>query len=102
MLALVGVYNCGKLYAKRSLMMTLQEKKNLTLRLNKQLIEQAKLYAAKHNLSVSQLVETYFLNLHELDAKGHTPLVRQLTGIVPESVDVEQAYGDYLVEKYGA
>ena len=82
--------------------MTIQEKKKLTLRLNKQLIEQAKLYAAKHNLSVSQLVETYFLNLPETDEEGHTPLVRQLTGILPESADVEQVYGDYLVEKYGA
>jgi len=80
----------------------IQEKTKLTLRLNKHLIEQAKLYAAKHNLSVSQLVETYFLNLQEADTEGHTPLVRQLTGILPESVDVEQAYGDYLVEKYGA
>ena len=41
--------------------MTIQEKKKLTLRLNKQLIEQAKQYAARHNLSVSELVETYFL-----------------------------------------
>ncbi|MCP4418902.1 MAG: toxin-antitoxin system HicB family antitoxin, partial [Chloroflexi bacterium] len=67
--------------------MTIQEKKKLTLRLNKQLIEQAKLYAAKHNLSVSQLVETYFSNLQEADGEAHTPLVRQLTGILPESVD---------------
>ena len=81
--------------------MALQEKKKLTLRLNKQLIERAKLYAAKHNLSVSQLVETYFLNLQDVDAEEHTPLVRELTGILPESADVKQAYGDYLVEKYG-
>lgn len=81
--------------------MTIQEKKKLTLRLNKRLIEQAKRYAAKHNLSVSQLVETYFLNLQEADTEPHTPLVQQLTGILPQSVDVEQAYGDYLVEKYG-
>ena len=67
--------------------MTIHEKKKLTLRLNKQLIEQAKLYAAKHNLSVSQLVETYFRNLQEVDAEEHTPLVRQLTGILPKSVD---------------
>ncbi len=81
--------------------MTIQEKKKLTLRLNKHLIEQAKLYAAKHNLSVSQLVETYFLHLQEADAEGHTPLVRQLTGILPESVNAKQTHRDYLVEKYG-
>ncbi|WP_420643305.1 DUF6364 family protein [Candidatus Leptofilum sp.] len=81
--------------------MAIQEKKKLTLRLNKQLIEQAKKYAAKHNLSVSELVETYFLHLKNDDAADHTPLVRQLTGILPESVDVEQLHGDHLIEKYG-
>ncbi|MAT96142.1 MAG: hypothetical protein CL608_03280 [Anaerolineaceae bacterium] len=81
--------------------MTIQEKKKLTLRLNKQLIEQAKQYAAKHNLSVSELVETYFLNLKDTDADDHTTLVQQLTGILPESADVEQIYGEHLVDKYG-
>lgn len=81
--------------------MTIREKKKLTLRLNKQLIEQAKLYAAKHNLSVSELVETYFLNLKVTGEDDHTPLVQQLTGILPETVDVERIHGDYLIEKYG-
>ena len=81
--------------------MTLHEKKKLTLRVNEQLIEQAKAYAAKHNLSVSELVETYFLHLKGAEGADHTPLVRQLTGILPESVDVAQLHGDYLVEKYG-
>jgi hypothetical protein len=30
----------------------------------------------------------------------HTPLVRQLTGILPAAVDVEQEYGRYLEENY--
>lgn len=81
--------------------MATHEKKKLTLRLNKRLIEQAKQYAARHNLSVSELVETYFLNLKEADSEEHTPLVQQLTGILPESVDVEHMYGEYLADKYG-
>jgi hypothetical protein len=81
--------------------MTLQEKKKLTLRINKRLIEQAKLYAAKHNVSVSELVETFFLRLEESEEGTHTTLVRQLTGILPESVDAEQLYADHLMEKYG-
>lgn len=81
--------------------MTAQEKTKLTLRLNKRLIEQAKAYAARHNLSVSEMVETYFLNLKETENEAHTPLVRQLTGILPESLDVEATYGDYLADKYG-
>ncbi len=81
--------------------MTFQEKKKLTLRLNKQLIEQAKEYAARHNISVSELVETFFLRLEDADEKGHTQLVRQLTGILPEEVDVEKEYADHLMEKHG-
>ena len=80
--------------------MTLQEKKMLTLRLNRRLIEHAKQYAAKHNVSVSELVETFFRRLEDSDEAAHTPLVRQLTGILPEEVDVEQLYADYLLEKY--
>jgi hypothetical protein len=81
--------------------MTIQEKRKLTLRLNKRLIEQAKKYAAKHNISVSELVETFFLRLEDADDEGHTLLVRQLTGILPEVVDVEQEYADHLMAKYG-
>ena len=84
--------------------MLTQEKKKLTLRVNAQLIEQAKQYAAEGNTSVSQLVEAFF---YELDRKkrasetAHSPLVRQLTGILPPDIDAEQMYGDYLMEKYG-
>jgi antitoxin component of RelBE/YafQ-DinJ toxin-antitoxin module len=81
--------------------MTYQEKKKLTLRLNKRLIEQAKEYAARHNISVSELVETFFLRLEDVDEKGHTQLVRQLTGLLPEEVDAEKEYADHLMEKYG-
>lgn len=81
--------------------MTIQEKKKLTLRLNKRLIEQAKRYAAEHNISVSELVETFFMQLENLEETAHTPLVRQLTGLLPPDVDVEQEYRDHLLEKYG-
>jgi hypothetical protein len=89
------------MYVKGELTMTFQEKKKLTLRLNKRLIEQAKEYATRHNISVSELVETFFLRLEDADVKGHTQLVRQLTGILPEGVDVEKEYAGHLVQKYG-
>ena len=81
--------------------MTFQEKRKLTLRLNKRLIEQAKEYAARHNISVSELVETFFLRLENEDENGHTQLVRQLTGILPGEVDAEKEYNDHLLDKYG-
>ena len=58
----------------RIIKMALQEKKKLTLRLHKRLIEQAKQYAAQHNISVSELVETFFLNLETVDESEHSPL----------------------------
>ena len=81
--------------------MTIQEKKKLTLRLNQQLIKRAKEYAAQHNISVSELVETYFLHLEPEKEPTHTPLVQRLTGILPTDIDVKQEYEEYLVEKYG-
>lgn len=81
--------------------MTIHEKKKLTLRLNRRLIKQAKEYAAQHNISVSELVETYFLHLEGNKGPNHTPLVQRLTGILPADVDVKKEYEDYLEEKYG-
>lgn len=81
--------------------MTIHEKKKLTLRLNQRLIEQAKEYATQHNISVSELVETYFLYLDLEREPAHTPLVQRLTGLLPADVDVKQEYEEYLIEKYG-
>ncbi|MFQ5400797.1 MAG: DUF6364 family protein [Anaerolineae bacterium] len=79
----------------------MQEKKKLTLRVNALLIEQAKAYAAKHNTSLSQLTEVFFHYLGEAEEAEHTPLVRQLTGLLPADMDVEETYHAYLREKYG-
>jgi hypothetical protein len=69
--------------------------------LNKRLIEQAKQYAAQHKISVSELVETFFLNLEEDKETEHSALVNQLTGLLPADIDAEETYKRYLEEKYG-
>jgi hypothetical protein len=81
--------------------MTTAEKRKLILRLNKQLVEQAERYAAQRNISVSELVETFFSRLEAAEETEHTSLVRQLTGILPAASDAEETYGRYLLEKYG-
>ena len=81
--------------------MTNQGKKRVTLRINQQLIEQAKTYAVEHNISLFELVETYFLHLVREKETTHTPLVQQLAGILPADVDVQEEYNRYLEEKYG-
>lgn len=83
--------------------MTIQEKKKLTLRLDKRLIERARQYADKHNTSISRLVEVFFQNLDKSDEQvtEHTALVQELTGILPAEVDLEAERLAYLLEKYG-
>lgn len=78
-----------------------QEKKRLTLRLDPRLIEQAKAYAAWHHISVSELVEAYFIHLSRQRESVHTPLVQELTGLLPPDEAVEQAHDAYLIQKYG-
>lgn len=79
--------------------MTFQRKSKLTLRLNDQLIEQTKQYAANHNFSVSGKVESFSLRLEDADDRPHSPLVRQLTGILPGEIDVKQVSADHLLDR---
>jgi hypothetical protein len=80
--------------------MLTREKKKLTIRVDAGLIEQAKTYAQTHNTSISRLIEDYF---QELDRQEHikssTPILDELTGILPEPANVDDYY-DYLTEKY--
>ncbi len=80
----------------------------LTLKLNKQVIDKAKKYAASHNKSLSRMIESYLKTLVEKE-KPHSnndieisPFVKSLkTGVkIPADYDYKKAYTDYLAEKY--
>ncbi len=68
----------------------------LTLRLDEDLIQQAKSYAKKRSKSVSQLVADYFASLDKKSKRSSqdlTPIVRSLKGALNGTdVDIE----DYL------
>jgi hypothetical protein len=77
----------------------------LTLKLDKEVIERAKLYAQHQGVSLSRVVESYFLGL----TREEEPTPRALTGIVGElagllagkEVDTsKEAYAEYLTRKY--
>ena len=72
----------------------------LTLKLDKEIIERAKLYARNNNTSLSKLIENMLSRMtssNEDDVKI-TPLVESLSGIInPKEID---DYSDYLAEKY--
>jgi len=75
----------------------------LTLRLEDQLIEQAKSYAAKAGKSVSQLVAEYFKLLTSEKTKSissSTPVTQSLRGLLRESKLDEKDYKKYLEEKH--
>lgn len=77
----------------------------LTLRLEEELIEQAKIYAKQSGKSVSQLVADYFLHLKKAqsnDKKQLPPLTQQLSGLLKNSTieHEKMVYRSHLEDKY--
>ncbi|MDC1469755.1 DUF6364 family protein [Flavobacteriaceae bacterium] len=77
----------------------------LTLKLNQEIIENAKKYASDKKMSLSRIVEAY---LHSLTSEKNetgfeiSPFVKSMaTGInIPTDLDYKEGYSDYLMEKY--
>lgn len=76
----------------------------LTLSLDKKVIEQAKKYAKKKNISLSKLIEGYLdkVSAKEKDEPFISPLVKSLSGVLslPKGFDAKKGYGDFLSQKY--
>ena len=76
----------------------------LTLRMERALIERAKLHGRRTGKSVSQLVADYFRLLDEPAAKptdqAPAPLVDSLRGILGNTVVDESDYRRHLEEKH--
>jgi len=79
--------------------------KKLTLSLNQEVIEKAKLYAKSNNTSLSKMIEAYFESITNIETEKEvktTPLVRSLTGVglLPKGFDYKKSKGKYLIEKH--
>lgn len=75
----------------------------LTLKLDSSVIEQAKLYAKKNNISLSKMIENYLQAITKrTDNKMEiSPLVKSLSGILEDhGSDVGKDYTDFLSDKY--
>ena len=78
----------------------------LTLKLDKDIIEQAKIYAQNKQQSLSGLVENYFRFLLEQEQPSSpsdiSPTVRELSGIIrfDDDLDIREDYTTFLLEKY--
>ncbi|NNE75916.1 MAG: hypothetical protein HKN31_02465 [Pricia sp.] len=77
----------------------------LTLKLNKKIIEKAKVYASEKRISLSRLVESYLQSLtsekNENDLEI-SPFVKSIaTGTkIPIDLEYKKEYSEYLVEKH--
>lgn len=74
----------------------------LTLRMDKDLIDQAKRYAATHGKTVSQIVEDYFAEIaanDENEDRSH-PLVQSLVGVLRDSPYGIEDYRAHLERKH--
>ena len=75
----------------------------LTLNINQNVIEEAKVYAKSNSVSLSKLIENYLLSLTNKNSEKSrvSPFVESLTGIIsPEDLNYKKEYSDYLSKKY--
>ncbi|MBA54234.1 MAG: antitoxin [Pseudomonadales bacterium] len=78
----------------------------LTLRLDQELVEKAKFYAAEHGKSVSQMVADYFRFLDAQPAPTASPdaamgnKTQALKGLLKKANINEDDYNQYRTDKY--
>jgi ABC-type transporter Mla subunit MlaD len=76
----------------------------LTLRLKKEVIDQAKKYANDHDTSLSKLIENYLEAVTNIsEEEDHiSPLVKSLSGVIQLSkgTNLKDKYHKHLTEKY--
>ena len=77
----------------------------LTLKLNQQIIENAKKYASDKKLSLSRIIESYLQSLTSEENKDEfeiSPFIKSIaTGNeIPTDLDYKKDYSDYLMSKY--
>jgi hypothetical protein len=77
----------------------MQETK-LTVRVSRNLLENAKRYASEHNTTLTDLIGAYLEKLPSQRALENAPLVRNLSGSVSDRVSVDD-YRQHLDKKYG-
>lgn len=76
------------------------ERTKLTIRLRRDLLEEAKQYANEHNTTLTRLVSEYLRQLSARDDPlADAPIVRRLSGTLSQDASVDD-YREYLEGKY--
>lgn len=77
------------------------ETKKMTVRVPKDLLEQAKRYARENDTTLTRLITAYLGQIAtQDDPLADAPIVRQLVGSLSSDVSVED-YEEHLEKKYG-
>ncbi|MBN1986402.1 MAG: hypothetical protein JW761_08870 [Prolixibacteraceae bacterium] len=79
----------------------------LTLKIDKQVIEQAKKYAASQKRSLSKIIESYLKTLAEKEDETKSkieisPFIKNMsTGVsIPTELDYKTEYSNHILEKH--
>ncbi len=72
----------------------------LTIRIPRELIENAKHFAAENNTTLTNLIEAYLRRIPARHPLDNAPIVGRLTGTLSRDVSVDD-YKNHLDEKYG-
>lgn len=77
------------------------EKTELTLRIEKHLVDVAKRYAREHDTTISELVSDFLCALgKQAEPPSDTPILDELTGILPSEA-ADSDYRRHLEKKHG-
>jgi hypothetical protein len=77
---------------------TMKETK-LTVRVQRDLLENVKRYAAQNNTTLTDLIEAYLRRIPPQQPLENAPIVRRLAGVLPQEI-TPQDYKKHLDEKY--
>jgi hypothetical protein len=76
------------------------QKTKLTVRVDQELLNKLKIYAAKNNTTLTNLINAYLRRIPAQGETEHSPLVQRLTGTLPDEASVED-YHKYQEKKCG-
>jgi hypothetical protein len=74
-------------------------KTKLTVRVEKDLLNNVKLYASKHNTTLTDLMDAWLRNIPNQTSFADAPIVRRLAGALSTNVAIED-YQKHIEEKY--
>lgn len=74
--------------------------RKLTVRLPEEDIDFAKEYAARHGLTMTQLIDRYLKTLQQFPNGQLNADIIRFSGIIPETVDAQEEYHTAVEEKH--